>query len=244
MLGNACAADYTDYTWPVIINIIITINWLHVPAQSPEGVVLCANDKRDNNKDSCSAAHKKGLRHLKQKSAFNLFSDKEKPFTAWFLLVLFHLKRSGGLGVRVGACVCGDRDEKAQYAHTHTQASSGPCATVCYPRRRGERNGGGWGVINADWLIALETDRSCARIVLEQWSVPDWHFPPTLLRFLFSTASFLLSLPFLPLHTGSSGRDRSSSAAFSWRPAPASRGTFLLESSDVTSNNPAFYFIF
>lgn len=73
-------------------------------------------------------------------------------------------------------------------------------SSVCQwgEEEEGWRRGGG--VINADWLIALETDWSCTRIVLKQWSVPDWHFPPSppLLPYFTSSSFSLLSLSLYP----------------------------------------------
>lgn len=70
---------------------------------------VCAshNDTRlhTDNKEPCCAAHK-GAPTLPQKSAFNLFSYKEKPFIVCFLLVLLFFFLRVGVG-RVTACVRG-----------------------------------------------------------------------------------------------------------------------------------------
>lgn len=71
-----------------------------LPVLSPDSVVRSTNDKTTIKNPVPRLT--KGGRHLKQKSAFNLFSDKEKPFIAWFLLVLFHLKRWGAGCVWMG----------------------------------------------------------------------------------------------------------------------------------------------
>lgn len=186
----------TDSSLPVqpIVGYI-SFEWLGFPVLSPNSVVLSTNDTGTIKNPVPRPT--KGLRHLKQKSAFNLFSDKEKPFIAWFLLALFHLKRGGWVCARL--CVCRERERESI-----THAPQPPLAHV--PARATLYRGGGARIINADWLIALETERACARIVLEQWCVPDWHFPPSLLRFppplsLHITPGYEPHIPavFLPL---------------------------------------------
>lgn len=53
---------------------------MNVPVLCPNSGALSTNDT--GTIKSPVPQLTKGLRHLKQKSAFNLFSDKEKPFIA------------------------------------------------------------------------------------------------------------------------------------------------------------------
>lgn len=117
-----------------------------------------------------------------------------------------------------------------EYTHSHTHTSL-LLWSVCQRELPYTVGGGRWGgarIINADWLIALETDRSCARIVLKQWSVPDWHFPPSLLRFLLPPS--LPPPPSLSPHTrpvcetSSAARSHTSRPRL-WSSSRASRST-------------------
>ncbi len=60
--------------------------------------------------------------------------------------------------------------KQTQHTHTHSRTH-----TVHVPARAALL----WdaGIINAEWLIALETDQSRERHCPDQWSVSDWHFP-------------------------------------------------------------------